>query len=443
MTNTKLFLSAAISCFLSLSAAFACDTTPTETAQNIQYVGEGLYTIDIQNCIGDAGSENGFTIDVSGVNIVDFSPDTIVNQLNNKIASGTLSNGILSYPYIGTGYFVEATQNSCFSTVLTVDAYPGESIVTFVGVNTPGGCAILYGDTQTTPIIETPPCDGFFYDTGGTDNPYEYSENYSVTMCGGAGPVTLIFTVFQLAFDGDLMTIYDNDDTSGGAQFYTGDNSPGIVTSTNPSNCLTVAFESNSFGEQVLGWAAKVVCDTPCPNDLEVYATGNLPPSGNGEAQAIASGGVIPYTFDWNNGSNAYNTDVLGPDTYTVTVQDANGCMVVDSILLMPGDSIVSVIQPEDCADDFENCPSKFGLIDLYPNPAKDDIQVTFEISDNKEDIQLKLIDVLGRTLQEQHIAPDIGFNETRLDVSNLKPAIYFVLINDGNRQSVRKFLKR
>ena len=436
MINTRFFLSTAMGILLFLPATFACDTTPTEVAQNIQYTSKGFYTIDIQNCIGDAGSEDGFTIDVSGVGIVDFSPDTIQNELNGKMAFGTLSGGVIHYDYTGAGYFVEAGQNSCFSSVVTVDDYPEQSIVTFTGVNSPGGCAILLGDTQTTPVIETPACGDIFYDTGGSDGAYPNGQNYAVVICGGAGPVTLNFIEFALALDGDIMTIYDNDTITGPNNFYVGVNTPGTATSTNPSNCLTVVFESNSFGTEASGWAAEVICQMPCPSGLTVDVVDNLR---DGEVCTIVSGGSLPYTFIWNTGDVTYNTDVLEPGTYAVTVEDANGCTAEGTIILDP----VSVTEPGDCASNSENCPSKFELNDIFPNPAHENIYVSFEVPDNKETIQLQLIDVMGRILKEQRITPDIGSNQTLIDVSNLETAIYFVVINDGEQQSVKKFLKR
>lgn len=434
-TIKPIILIATICAILSPSSSFACDTTPTEVAQNIQYAGKGLYSIDIENCIGDAGSENGFTIGVSGVNIVEFSSDTIQNVLNGNMAFGTLSNGIINYDYASVGYFVDLGQNSCFSHVVIVDDYPAESIVTFTGVNSPDNCAILDGDTQTTPVIETPSCGNTFYDTGGADGIYANDEDYSVVICGGAGPVELQFTLFELALDGDIMIIYDNDTLSGPSDFYTGSSSPGTVTSTNPTNCLTVAFESNSFGDPTLGWAAEVICDMPCPNGLTVDVVDDLR---DGEVCTIVSGGNLPYTFIWNTGDNTYNTDIVEEGVYIVSVVDNSGCVAVDSILI----TSVSVIQPEDCEPNDEDCSSTFGLIDVYPNPAQEDINITFEIQNNQEVVQLKLIDMMGRTLQEQKIAPDIGFNKTLIDVSNLTTAMYFIVIDDGTRQSVTKFFK-
>jgi len=325
----------------------ACDTTPTQTAGNIQYAGDGLYTIDIQNCIGDAGSENGFSVGVSDVNIVGFSPTTIENILNGNTATGSFNGGLVTYDYIGAGYFVEAGQNTCFWTTITVDGFPDNAEITLSGVNTLGGCAILDGDTQVTPVIEVPTCGEMFYDTGGPDGAYTNSENYSVVICGGAGPVTIQFTEFQLALDGDILTIYDNDGTSGASDFYTGGASPGTVTSTNPSNCLTVAFESNSFGEAATGWEAEVTCTVPCPNGLEIDVLSNASTcltSGDGEVSTLISGGIIPYNFEWNTGDTSDKLEDLGTGTYIVTVTDGNGCTAVDSTTVSVSVSIESNI---------------------------------------------------------------------------------------------------
>lgn len=336
-----------ILCALFPANVWACDTTPTQTAGNIQYVGDGLYSIDIQNCIGDAGSENGFSVGVSDVNIVGFTPTNIENILNGNTATGTFDSGLVTYDYIGTGYFVEAGQNTCFWTTITVDGFPDNAEITLSGVNTPGGCAILYGDTQVTPVIEVPICGEMFYDTGGPDGAYANSENYSVVICGGGGPVTIEFSQFQLALDGDILTIYDNDGTSGTSEFYTGGVSPGTVTSTNPSNCLTIAFESNSFGDASAGWVAEVICPIPCPNGLEVDVLSNASTcltSGDGEVSTLINGGMIPYNFEWNTGDTSDKIENLGAGTYIVTITDGNGCIAVDSTIVSVSISIESNI---------------------------------------------------------------------------------------------------
>ncbi|MCE2496194.1 MAG: SprB repeat-containing protein [Flavobacteriales bacterium] len=51
----------------------------------------------------------------------------------------------------------------------------------------------------------------------------------------------------------------------------------------------------------------------------------------NGYANALASGGVPPYTYLWSNGATTTSIDQLSAATYTVTVTDDYGCSVIAS----------------------------------------------------------------------------------------------------------------
>lgn len=50
-----------------------------------------------------------------------------------------------------------------------------------------------------------------------------------------------------------------------------------------------------------------------------------------GNAWATASGGVAPYSFQWNNGATSDSIDSLNAGTYVVTVTDDEGCKQIDS----------------------------------------------------------------------------------------------------------------
>lgn len=46
----------------------------------------------------------------------------------------------------------------------------------------------------------------------------------------------------------------------------------------------------------------------------------------NGSITLEAAGGVVPYTYEWSNGSTTQDLTDVPAGTYSVTVQDANGC---------------------------------------------------------------------------------------------------------------------
>lgn len=69
----------------------------------------------------------------------------------------------------------------------------------------------------------------------------------------------------------------------------------------------------------------------------------------DGSAVANVSGGTPPYTFLWNTGSTDQLIAPLGPGTYTVTVTDANGCVVIGSGIVSEPPPIIitlNIVQP-------------------------------------------------------------------------------------------------
>ncbi len=67
--------------------------------------------------------------------------------------------------------------------------------------------------------------------------------------------------------------------------------------------------------------------------------------SPDGEASVIASNGVIPYTYLWNDPAAQTDSIATGllAGTYAVTVSDANGCSSVDSVIVNNSVPIVAI----------------------------------------------------------------------------------------------------
>ncbi len=63
----------------------------------------------------------------------------------------------------------------------------------------------------------------------------------------------------------------------------------------------------------------------------------------NGSVLAVASGGSMPYTFMWSNGSTSNEITGLVAGTYDVTVTEANGCVVEASVTVGQPDALNAV----------------------------------------------------------------------------------------------------
>lgn len=62
----------------------------------------------------------------------------------------------------------------------------------------------------------------------------------------------------------------------------------------------------------------------------------------NGSIFLTPSGGVLPYTFEWNDGVKTKDRTGLTPGVYTVTIKDVNGCTGVTSVTIAEPTALVA-----------------------------------------------------------------------------------------------------
>lgn len=121
-------------------------------------------------------------------------------------------------------------------------------------------------------------CGTTFADAGGAEANYADALNYVTTICpdGLNEIIEVNFSAFSIEEDGlggcyDFLTIYDGDNTSApqiGGDYCDVSGSPGIVTATGPTGCLTFEFISDRSVVQA-GWLASVTCILNCPDSDE------------------------------------------------------------------------------------------------------------------------------------------------------------------------------
>jgi len=64
-----------------------------------------------------------------------------------------------------------------------------------------------------------------------------------------------------------------------------------------------------------------------------------------GTATATVNGGAAPYIYEWSNGDTLASTDSLWVDFFGVTVTDANGCAITDTIDIADGSDLAFAVQ--------------------------------------------------------------------------------------------------
>ena len=145
----------------------------------------------------------------------------------------------------------------------------------------------------------------------------------------------------------------------------------------------------------------------------------------NGSAFAVASGGVGPYLFLWDNNGETTDTIVgLAPGYYMVTITDANFCTISDGIEVS---EIVSV--------DGKLTEVKHNL---YPNPTNGYCQLNLSFSENHE-LQLMAFDPLGNLVFNQS-AGHFKSGIIDIDLSDQPPGVYIIV---GQIEGTRAFATR
>ena len=61
----------------------------------------------------------------------------------------------------------------------------------------------------------------------------------------------------------------------------------------------------------------------------------------NGDAQVLISSGTSPFLINWSNGETSNSVSLLCEGSYVITVTDALGCVVEDSLMITEPDSII------------------------------------------------------------------------------------------------------
>ena len=142
----------------------------------------------------------------------------------------------------------------------------------------------------------------------------------------------------------------------------------------------------------------------------------------NGTATVEVIGATPPYTYLWSDGQTTSVAIELAAGSYSVTVTDANMCSMVSSVNV----GLVTGY----------NDPVLSGKINLYPNPANDQIQL--EIESEASEVNLVILNMLGQHFGRYLFNGNQMVNET-IDISELPAGVYVFRIKIGEQMIDRK----
>lgn len=106
----------------------------------------------------------------------------------------------------------------------------------------------------------------------------------------------------------------------------------------------------------------------------------------DGKISIVPINGVSPYSYQWGNGQNSETIDSLSSQLYHITVTDATGCILEDSIFLDQPDSLSFEIEEKVnllCNGD-DN-----GLIDLNPLGGTGPYEISWDFDPSENDFTI------------------------------------------------------
>ena len=275
----------------------------TSTAEDITSLEAGDYFVTITDGNGCSSMMGPYTVgQPTEINpILDGSSDVSCNGESNGAASITTSGGAGGYSYSWVGQVSGPVSSDEDPVNLVADIYNlivtdiagcSRTLTSFVTIGEPDPLSVLVN--SITPVS----CNG------GADG------SAQITAAGGTTPYSFVWSGATSGYSST-----DEDPTAMPADVYS-------VTITDDHFCIEL-------------FADLVTITEPTPISMTLDGSTDVSCFGgnDGTSQITPSGGTPPYLFEWlgastSHTSTAEDPDDLVADSYTLTITDANLCVV-------------------------------------------------------------------------------------------------------------------
>ena len=340
-----------------------CSNLNTSNALDINNLGSGnyyLYSIDANGCCTPQGQH---LIPDTPVLESDFNPfdselwiycqgdNTGVLAFNTY--GGTPSDGPYTYLWSFNGEYLPEYDNMNVVGDLGAGEYQ-------VLVNDENGCGPI---THNYVIEEPAPLSVSFnqsnYNSFGVSCFGESDGFIDLTVTGGLNPnnpnISYIYEWSGISFDGtpiDLSTQSNNQDLNN-------------LPAGNYTFSVQVDIPDGESFISSCEYSALVVISEPSVLEVLGVNTSDLScfESNDGAIDISVSGGAAPYTYLWSNGSTTEDLSDLAAGTYSLIVNDQNGCeLVSDPIVVTEPNSFIANLPNNETV--ITNADCLFGDVD-------------------------------------------------------------------------------
>jgi len=148
----------------------------------------------------------------------------------------------------------------------------------------------------------------------------------------------------------------------------------------------------------------------------------------DGSAEAVVTGGTIPYLYAWDTYSSPLNPlTSITAGNHTVTVTDANSCVETGVA------SVFTTVPPPIQVALFETEQEDLN-INVYPNPNNSGL-FNLELGESLlQNTQIQVLDGLGKVIYDQKL---INFNNTivEIDITDVRAGVYFLRIISADHE--------
>ncbi|MBT6030747.1 MAG: T9SS type A sorting domain-containing protein, partial [Crocinitomicaceae bacterium] len=349
------------------SSSYTYSWSNGATTQDVFGVIAGTYSVTIDDGFGCIG-----TMDTTINNSFSFSSSYMATHEFCSDGTGSIDLSVTG----GAGPF-----DYSWNTGETTEDISGLSANTYVATitNLDDGCidtiSVTINDTIGFTIMNLIQTDSCGFGNGSID----------LSLSGSVGPFTFLWS---------------NGETTEDIVGLAAGNYSVVITDQGTGCTKTIDYavlSSSSYG--LAGSVVDASCPTCADGAISISLTGS--PTG-------------PFEVLWSTGDTVFNIDSLLPGWYTINVEDALGCSVVDSFEISAPTWVL------------EN--DSWNVL-IYPNPTNEVFNVKYQVSGAKE-LNFEIYDIVGQLIEFRRSGSNEG--AVRFDLNGEQSGTYYLRVSSG-----------